>query len=91
MRLDLSTGPVKFFFTHSKENKKRITTCTVASEVGGGCVIGEARCSPKDKFVKAEGRKRSFMRMIETAGFSRADRTILWNAYLYRGQNLAAN
>lgn len=91
MRLDLSAGAAKFFFSHQTENKKRKTTCTVAMEGTNIAVTGKAVCSLKDKFVKAEGRKRSFMRMIELGAFDRADRTILWNAYLYRGQNLAAN
>jgi hypothetical protein len=58
---------------------RRTTTCNITNSRGLPAGYGVATCSEKDQFQKAIGRRKSFTKAI--AGFSRADRTLFWDAY----------
>lgn len=70
--------------------KVRVTRCDLF-EIFTGPLARErpiaseiAKCSPRDNFEKERGRKIALTRAIEAAKLPKKDRSILWEAYLYR-------
>lgn len=54
-----------------------VTDRTTKIEIGSA----NAFCSPKDKFDKNYGRKLALTRFLEKEGYTREERTLIWEAY----------
>jgi hypothetical protein len=84
--VDSSDANVSKRVTNANLATSRITECEIVNVDGEEIVEvlgkGTSRCHPMDNFNKEFGRKNALARAI--SNMSRADRTVIWNAYFNR-------
>jgi hypothetical protein len=69
---------VELAFKHDRT--RRETTCRVIFNEDA-IANGVARCHPADSFVKSDGRKLALGNALRTSGFTKDQRTEIWDQY----------
>ncbi|KKL62832.1 hypothetical protein LCGC14_2181280 [marine sediment metagenome] len=71
-------------FKHYRKEPVIGTDCFIIREDGGWLGVGEVNLYYTDTFSKNVGRKKSLVKALQNAKFSKEDRIKFWNAYFIK-------